>query len=282
MKHILKIITIIFFWMLCFGFHVHAQDSTFFKLVKAEIDIYYKFSDLYTFQNDAQRDSMNDQILSKLGQILEYQMSFNYPFDSLLFIGKKYSPDLKFRIYTWNIPAMNGTHTYYGFIQFPGKKNQPCIVIRLYDRSPEIVTPETRILSDKNWWGALYYEIIMNKYKGRRMYTLIGFDLHDRYSNKKVIDVLTFDDNNAPVFGHPALQMDGKIKNRMIFEYAEDVVMTIRYSANNKMIVFDHLSPIEPAFKNNPRYWAPDSSYDGFRFNKGIWEYMPDIDVRNP
>jgi hypothetical protein len=76
--------------------------------------------------------------------------------------------------------------------------------------------------------------------------------------------------------------VDGKIKYRVIFEYAEDVMMTIRYSPEIKMIVFDHLSPIEPAFRNNPRYYAPDSSYDGFRFNKGTWEYIADIDARNP
>jgi len=64
--------------------------------------------------------------------------------------------------------------------------------------------------------------------------------------------VLTFEDNNTPVFGRPAFRIEGKLKNRVIFEYAEDVVMTARYNKENKMIVFDHLSPIEPALKNNP------------------------------
>ena len=280
MKHILQKILFIFVWLS--GFGVSAQDTSFTKLVKTEIDLYNKFTALHKYADEVQKDMVNSNILEELETILTLPMSFNYPFDSLRWIGKIYSPDLKFRLITWNIPAADGTHTYYGFIQFPPKKDNPCHVIRLYDRSQEIKAPETAVLSAEKWWGALYYEILVNKYKGISMYTLIGLDLNDQYSNKKVIDILTFNDKNAPVFGRPALQMEGKIKNRVIFEFAEDVVMTIRYNGNIKMIVFDHLSPIEPALKNNPRFYAPDSSYDGFRFRKGIWEYTSDIDVRNP
>ena len=266
--------------MLSFG--VNAQDASFTKIVKTEIDLYNKFTALHKYADEAQKDMVNSNILEELESLLALPMSFNYPFDSLRWIGKIYSPDLKFRLITWNIPSADGTHTYYGFIQIPQKKGKPCLVIRLKDRSLEINTPETDILSAETWWGALYYEIIMNKNKGVRMYTLIGLDLNDRYSNKKVIDILTFNDDNVPVFGLPVLQMDGKTKNRVIFEFAEDVVMTIRYNGDSKMIVFDHLSPIEPALRNNPRFYAPDSSYDGFRFRKGIWEYVPDLDIRNP
>jgi hypothetical protein len=280
MKHILQYI--LFICVLFPGYGVSAQDASFMKLVKTEIDLYNKFTALYKYADEAQKELVNSNILEELETILTLPMSFNYPFDSLRWIGKIYSPDLKFRLITWNIPAANGTHTYYGFIQSPQKKDKPCLVFRLHDRSLEINTPETAVLSAEKWWGALYYEILVNRYKGIHMYTLIGLDLNDQYSNKKVIDILTFDDKNTPVFGRPAFRMEGKIKNRVIFEFAEDVVMTIRYNGNIKMIVFDHLSPIEPALRNNPRFYAPDSSYDGFRFRKGIWEYTSDIDVRNP
>ena len=153
------------------------------------------------------------------------------------------------------------------------------MVFRLHDKSPEISQPESEILSPEKWWGALYYQVLVNKYKGERLYTVIGLDMNDRYSNKKVIDVLTFNDKNIPVFGHPVFRTDGKLKSRIIFEYAEDVVMIVRYNEENKMIVFDHLSPIDQGLRNNPRYYAPDSSYDGFRFRRGVWEFIPDIDV---
>jgi hypothetical protein len=148
--------------------------------------------------------------------------------------------------------------------------------------SAVISQPATEVLNPEKWWGALYYQVLVNKYKGKRLYTIIGLDMNDMYSNKKVIDVLTFNDGNVPVFGSPVFRHEEKLKNRIIFEFAEDVVMTIRYNDKVKMIVFDHLSPIDPALRNSPRFYAPDSSYDGLRFRKGVWEYVPDVDVRNP
>jgi hypothetical protein len=280
MRHNLERILIICISLSSFG--ISAQNIPTSELVDAELDLYQKFTELYKSSDDVKKVEINSLILDKLEKLLEDPMSFNYPFDSLRWTGRIYSPDQKLRLITWNIPALNGTHTYYGFIQYCQKQGKPCLVFRLHDRSQDITNPESAILSAEKWWGALYYEILMNKYKGSCVYTIFGLDMNDQYSNKKVIDMLAFENNQNPVFGRPAFRMDGKLKNRVIFEYAEDVVMTVRYNEKNKMIVFDHLSPIEPALKNNPRFYAPDSSYDGFRFRKGIWEYIPDIDVRNP
>jgi hypothetical protein len=280
MKYILKNILITF--VIFFTTLVTAQDNVSRELVADENDLYQKFTELYKSSDDVKKVEINSLIQDELEQILKDPLSFNYPFDSLRWIGRIYSPDRKLRLITWNIPANNGTHTYYGFIQYWHKKGKPVLVFRLQDRSQDIINPESAVLSAEKWWGALYYEILMNKYKGSRVYTIIGLDMNDRYSNKKVIDVLTFKDNQNPVFGRPAFRVEGKLKNRVIFEYAKDVVMIVRYNETNKMIVFDHLSPIEPALKNSPRFYAPDSSYDGFSFRKGIWEYITDIDARNP
>jgi len=280
MKHILQKILFICASLSSLG--INAQNIPTSELVSAELDLYHKFTELYKSPDDSQQDKLNSQILDELELILEDPLSFDYRFDSLRWTGRIYSPDQKLRILTWNIPAKNGTHTYFGFIQYSQKKGKPCQVYRLHDHSQEIENPETAVLSPENWWGALYYEILVNKYKGTRFYTITGLDMNDRLSNKKVIEVFTFEDNNIPVFGRPAFRMEGKLKNRVIFEYAEDVVMSARFNDEIKMIVFDHLSPIEPALRNNPRFYAPDSSYDGFRFRKGVWEFVPDIDVRNP
>src|SRR4030042_6147493 len=280
MKHILQNILLIF--VLFFTTLVTAQDYVSQELATAEDALYKKFTELYKSSDDVKKDEVNSMIMDEFEKILKNPVSFNYPFDSLRWTGRIYSPDQKLRLITWNIPAINGTHTYYGFIQYCQKQGKPCLVFRLHDRSQDITNPESEILSAEKWWGALYYQILMNKYKGSCVYTIFGLDMNDQYSNKKVIDMLAFENNQNPVFGRPAFRMDGKLKNRVIFEYAKDVVMTVRYNKKNKMIVFDHLSPIEPALRNNPRFYAPDSSYDGFRFRKGIWEYVPDIDVRNP
>jgi hypothetical protein len=264
------------------GMSADAQKTSFDDLKVSEMALYREFGEMYKTRDITLQDELNSRILDELESLLKDPRSFEYHFDSLRWTGRIYSPDNKIRFITWNIPAIDGKHTYYGFLQCFTEKGQPCLVFRLHDRSPEISQPESVNLDPGNWWGALYYEVLVNKYKRNRLYTIIGYDLNDRYSNKKVIDVMTFTDSNTPVFGLPVFHIEGKLQNRVIFEYAEDVVMIVRFNEEKKMIVFDHLSPIDPALRNNPRFYAPDSSYDGLRFRKGIWEFVHDVDVRNP
>jgi len=47
------------------------------------------------------------------------------------------------------------------------------------------------------------------------------------------------------------------------------------------MIVFDHLSPSKPSLVGVYEFYGPDFSYDGYKFEKGMLELYPDIDIRN-
>ena len=261
---------------------IFAQDAEENFLADAELNLYSQYEWLYTTQEDDQRRLLNDSILSSFESVLSSYESFDYAFDSLKRTGRKYSPDKKFRIITWNIPWQDGSHTYYGFIQLPLKKEKRCEVIHIIDQSDEIEDPENSELFAGTWYGVLYYDILLNKYSRQKYYTLLGFDFNDRYSNKKVIDVLTFD-NGMPFFGKPIFEPEkgGDRQHRLIYEFAPDVVMALRYDPRFKMIVLEHLSPIEPVFEGNYKFYAPDFSYDGYRWKKGIWRYQPEIDVRN-
>jgi len=258
-----------------------AQESPGSIIAATEVWLLQKFEELHVSPSDANKENLNQAILDTFTSILPNPLAFDYPFDSLRRIGKLYSPDHKIRLITWNIPASDGTHTCYGFIQCKQKRKEPCLVFLLSDRSGEINNPETSALNHNQWWGALYYDIILKRSKGSRLYTLVGFNPHDRYSNKKILDILFFGEDRQPFFGFPVFQTDKGTRYRMIFEYSPDVVMNLRYEPGHKMIIFDHLSPIEPALEGQYRFYAPDGSYDGFRFRNGIWEYQPDVDVRN-
>ncbi len=113
------------------------------------------------------------------------------------------------------------------------------------------------------------------------LYTLIGYHFNDRFSDKKIIDVLYFDKNQDAVFGKPVFNTEKGVQHRVIFEYSGEVVMTVRYNPDLKMIVYDHLSPIEPELAGHPRFYAPDFSYDGYKWKSGMWIHQSDIDVRN-
>jgi len=259
-----------------------AQDAEESYLENDELLLYDQYERMFDLQGDDQRRLLNDSILYNFESALISYESFDYTFDSLRRIGMKYSPDRKFRIINWNIPWQDGTHTYYGFIQLPRKKEKRCEVIHIIDQSHEIEDPENLELFSGTWYGVLYYDILLNKYSGQKYYTLLGFDFNDRFSNKKVIDVLTFE-NGMPFFGKPIFEPEkgGDRQHRLIYEFAPDVVMAMRYDPRFKMIVLDHLSPIEPVFEGNYKFYAPDFSYDGYRWKKGVWQYQSNVDVRN-
>ena len=56
--------------------------------------------------------------------------------------------------------------------------------------------------------------------------------------------------------------------------------MPLRYSEDDKLIIFDHLSPSDPKYVDKFRYYGPDFSNDALLFDKGVWIYIPNIDFK--
>jgi hypothetical protein len=258
-----------------------AQDNELAELTELENHL----SELFQFMSDASsdkdKDLINNDITIGFEEALKIPGSFNYAFDSLKYIGKILSSDKRLRIYTWNIPYHDGTHQYVGYLQYiPEKTNEPEI-FKLTDKSEEISNTTQAVLDNNNWYGALYYDIILCTDKKNRYYTLLGFDFNDIFSSKKVIDVLYFDEDNKPVFGKPLFEHDGKLTTRIIFEFSARVSMTLKYHKEKEIIVYDHLSPSRPSLTGKYQFYGPDMSYDGLKFEDGIWKVQENIDIRN-
>lgn len=235
------------------------------------------FEKIQNSNNDMEKQNYNRKILKIFEDILTYPESFAYPFDSLKNLGKLFSPDKLFRIYNWNIPYTDGTHQYFGYIQYYPEKEKKYLVFPLVDKSEEITQPETASLTNLNWFGALYYKIILTKYSGKKYYTLLAFDFNNNFSRKKLVEVLFFTKDGHPQFGAPIFQINQVLKKRIIFEYSSQVVMSLKYMKKSKMIVYDHLSPIDSSYKGQYQFYGPDLSYDGFVFKKGKWLYVADV-----
>ncbi len=239
-------------------------------------------------QTDAEKKELNASLLKKFDEILDLTNSFeNYQFDSLKNdIGILISPDKKFRIVHWNVPKSDGTHDYYGFIQskFITKKNkvESVQIFPLTDKSSEIKNPDNAITDNNKWFGALYNKIIIKKTKAKTYYTLLGWDGNDKFSQKKIIDVLTFDPNNGtPKFGADIFNYEKKYPKRIIFEYSSTCSMSLKYSSKKDSIVFGHLAPTSPRLEGQFQYYCSDMSFDGFGFKKGKWSYGINVNALN-
>lgn len=222
------------------------------------------------------REKPAREFLDSLAIVLQQAEAFEYPFAELKNIGNIYSDDEQLRVFTWNIPAGLDEQLYYGIVLFKEKKNDLHKLAKLND---PLGVNQVRKVS--KWPGALYYEVIQTRHAGQDYYTLLGFDLHNALSNKKLIDVLSIDAYGELYFCEKLIEYEGQKVDRLAFEYNEKAVMSLRYDDTRKMIIFDHLSPSKPSLKGQYEFYGPDFTYDGLKFEKGIWTHYPQIDITN-
>ncbi len=189
-----------------------------------------------------------------------------------------FSEDEKIRIITWN--NYTGDFFYYGYIQYYDKKNDKFYFFKLNDKSSEIDNPKTEKLNFERWFGCVYYDIVTVKHKYKTYYTLLGWDGNNNITNKKIIEVLSFQ-FKKPKFGYDFRVEEDNFK-RLIFEYGNQMKMSLKWNKSEKMIIWDHLSPSEPKFEGIYQYYGPDFSYDGLVFKRGQWIYVSDVKVNNP
>lgn len=233
-------------------------------------------------KSDFDKNRLNDSIKKIFFQSLNSPNSLTYPYDSLKHIGKLYSSDKQVRIITWNLKYSNGTFKYFGFVQYKNQKKDNVITYTLTDKSDSITNPENIVLSNSNWFGALYYQMYDYKEGGKNYYILFGWDGNSYYTNKKIIEILSFSNTGKPIFGKSVFKTEEKTKKRILFEHSIKASMSCKYNTAAEAIIFDHLSPPKPSQIGQFQFYGPDGSYDGFIFKKGKWIFVSNIYVTNP
>jgi hypothetical protein len=247
-----------------------------------EQELILLFDSLKKTTTDSSKFIINQCIEDQLKNLLAVKSAFNYSFDSLKLIGRVYSPDRSFRIFSWNVAYSDITYHYFGIIQMNPGKDSICNNYVLNDKSNSYKGQlEDARFAASSWYGALYYDIIQQKIGKQTIYVILGLHLNDLFTNRKIIESLYFADNGRPMFGTPVFQFKNKTLNRIVFDYSIYSKMGLIYDSNKKMIVFDHLSPSAPIHTGNFMYYGPDFSYDGLRFENNKWIFYSNIDARN-
>jgi len=216
------------------------------------------------------RESASAKIIPTLVKALKIKNSYQYPFDSLVTIKIIKPSDDKFRIFTWQLTMKDHSYRYYGAIQMHDEELK---LFPMIDMSLFIPNVEDTILDNDNWIGSIYYNVVPWKYKKEKYYFLFGWDGNDQFSNKKIAEVLWFDEAGKPKFGKPIFQIDEKeTRTRVIIEYKEDANPTMNFDENMNMIVFDYLRPENPLSEGIYSTYIPDGTYQGFKFEDGVWK----------
>jgi hypothetical protein len=222
----------------------------------------------------------NDSLFVRtLVRALQIKNSFYYPFDSVQGISKLYAPDSTFRIFSWSLSYDDFYSRQRAAIQFKTPDGSLKLV-PLRDFSEFTDKPTDSIRSKDTWIGAVYYNIIKTQHGGKNYYTLFGFDDNNVRSNKKWIDVLSFDGRNMPVFGNTFSFEKDSVKRpplkRYYIEYKKEASALVNYDPDLKMILVDHLIS-ETEETDKPYTFVPDGDYEGFEWKNGTWVHIDKV-----
>lgn len=215
-------------------------------------------------------------LIRNLVQALKISNSFWYNFDSV-HISKLYAPDSSFKIFTWQVSKDFAYHRQKGAIQV--KTDDGSLkLFPLFDVSDFTRKPNDSIRTPNNWIGAIYYKILQHTIAGKNYYTLLGSDENNERSNKKWIEVLSFNSEGKPEFGAPIFSyplqdhFPPQPCYRFSIDYKKNGGVRLNYDKNVDAIIFDHLvsESNQPLL---PHTLVPYGDFEGFKFVKNKWVY---------
>ena len=270
----------VFFLFTFFTYLLNAQEisSRDIKEMQKKEDSLQIFSDnMINAPEASERFRADSNFTRGLVRSLKVKNSFYYPFDSLRTISHLYAPDSSFRIFTWQLKRDEYVYLQKGAIQINTPDGE-LKLFPLFDYSMYTGKPVDSVRTKDNWIGAIYYKMVMKENRGKKYYTLLGFDDYTVSSNKKWMEILTFNDRQEPVFGAPLISFKEDtakkpVQARFSMEYKKEANTLFNYDPDLDMVVFDHLisETDEPDKKNT---YIPDGSYEGFKWKDGQWVHV--------
>jgi len=271
----MKIYIALFLCLIAFASkaQITSEESQKIKILEDSIRIYGD-----TLINSIDKDNRtiaSYRIIKTLSKALKVRNSYYYTWDSSL-PWKIISPeDGSFKIITWYTKSDEGMHKFYGTIQL---KSDTLKMFPLIDYSDLTDHQEDINVDNNNWIGCLYYGVKTVKAGKKTYYTLFGWDGNTLASNKKIMEIFSFNKQGKPRFGAPIIDMGkGRILNRFILEFSEEASATLNYDPFEKKVVYDHTTPNGESLEGFYGNYIPDGTYEGFEWKKGKWKHVDEI-----
>ncbi|MBP5709195.1 MAG: hypothetical protein J6W61_05470 [Bacteroidales bacterium] len=245
-------------------------------------DISLKLTKLYdgivNSNDDNVKNATNDSIKELIRLYTSSEDIFTTKLKEVKYIGEIVSPDNKLKIINWNMFDSKGVNHYFCYlIHRNGKKKHTSYLEGIYKEESIEIEKE---FNSSDWYGALYYDIQNFKFEGKELYLILGYDYSPLGLSRKIIETVSFT-NNEPSFGHyNCLNKEGKNVKREVLEYSSDGMVTLRF-LSRKTIVFDHLASYSTGHTMDADGYGAALSFDAYQLEKGSWRFISNVDVRN-
>lgn len=277
MTRLTLFVTFLFFCNICTAQKITPQDL---KILQKKEDS-LKILSLKIIQGrTAGERFMADSEFTKIFvRALKVKNSFQYRFDSLITISRLMPPDSSFKIFTWQMVINDNVVRQHGAIQMRTADGS-LKLFPLIDKSDITQNMTDTIGNNFGWIGAVYYKLIQTQSGGKNYYTFLGYDENNLRSNKKIVEVLSFE-NGQPVFGgayfnfsdNKALKQDQK---RLILEYKKNASPRLVYDADKDMIIYEHLYAETGEVQKKYTYIG-DGDYEGLKWKDGKWVHIDKV-----
>jgi len=255
------------------AFNITGQDS-----LKSNLELEEIAQHLVNDSLVADRIAANELLKQSLLERLKHPDSRRDDFKELTAVSVQDSGDDVFRIFSWQLFINQDEYKHEAIIQFINDNRPPIVLL---DQSDDIRNPDRKELTVDNWFGALYYNIIPFKLKGKMKYLLFGFDGATRAENCKIADILNIDKKGNISFGAPLFESEvqgsKKIAYRHFHQYDQNAKAILRYDMDQEIIIYDHLIPWTSKEIGVGMTFVPDGSYEGFKLKKGAWRHIEKV-----
>jgi hypothetical protein len=235
-------------------------------------------------RDDGLKDSLNQQFSSLLDSILYAPDGTKLSFHQVKSLSVAQDPSKKVKTITWMMIKNNGAqYQYFGYLITQLDPKKPASITRLR-QNKDLNREDLEFLKgdSSSWMGCIYYSVLSERYKKKEYFILLGWAPQSQFTTRKIVEPITITPTKINI-GAPVIKAGGKAKTRLVFEFNAQVSVSLRYNEDKKMIVMDHLSSSDPRPESKGMFqlYGPDLSYDGLKFEKGLWILQRDIDVRN-
>lgn len=269
------------------------------------------FSKIYSCPTDY-RWNASDSFRFFAIETLNLYQGMDFPFEKVKGLNYFKGSDLNMRMLNWGIPDQDGTVSYKALVQVKRSTKNDYLLYDLNDMSLYQPFPEQITGTEKNWWGAYYYECIENKVGNRTYYTLLGWNSGQELYQQSIIEVLYVKPDGQLQWGASLFVNKGHIagsaridksrkdseQKRVVFRFGRQTGMILRYDYQTylqknakgqkkekkaNMIIFDRLMPQQTAMADDYAYYVPEGGvYQAYVFENGKWRLHQDIIARNP
>jgi hypothetical protein len=259
--------------LLGIGFAAQAQQS---QVLRDSVNALF---DVMRTEEDSLKASASSDLEVLIQNLYQNPENFDYELDSVPFLGQISSSDDEVKMTCWNVAFDDGSFQYHCVMRH--RPNKRSVTVTVFEDTEDWQRINRKPVRPHKWYGVLYYKILDNKFRGRKYYTLLGWDGKDNITNRKVVDVMTIQGKSIILGSSIFEDENGRPTHRLIYEYGNDVSMALNYDEKEKMIIMDHLAPEDSRLEGQYQFYGPDFSYDALRFKKGKWMLVRDVFAKN-